>query len=312
MIQIEGLRAVQRNNGGRIAGSFLDRRSTHSGPPRTDLERNQRIAEARADGERLASIGKRYGVSRERVRQITKALGVGKPPPKVSAQQLRWATKRESAKLFTGTDFDRAEVLRLTGWADEGTDLGLCDRLYREYKLIRCGLYVRCARCEKFKPFTEHLPGYMNSQHYLACKPCNAARARKWYETHDWPAPGPNQALYGRRAQLKKAGRLDEMPPLDVPYTAKTHPESMRQYWANMEPAQKAARIEKMVARSQEGRAAWWESLTLEQKSAYFDKIRSGARRWSESLTEEQRKEHGEQIAAGRAKAAAQRHGGAV
>lgn len=293
MIQIEGLRAVQRKNGGRIAGSFLDRRSTHSGPPRSELERNQRIAEARADGERLASIGRRYGVSRERVRQITKALGVGKPPPKVSAQHLRWATKRELAKLFTGTAFDRADIMRIAGWDGEPTDLDLCDRLYREYKLIRCGFYVRCARCEKFKPFTEHLPGYMNSQHYLACKPCNAARARKWYETHDWPAPGPNQALYSRRAQLKKAGRIDEMPPLDVPYTAKTHPESMRQYWAKMDPAQKTARIQHMAARAKDGWQAWRDSLTPEQYAEWKRRVRVGA-------------------AAGRAANAAKRHGGAA
>lgn len=248
---------------------------------------------ARAAGERLASIGKRYGVSRERVRQITKALGVAKPPPKVSAQQLRWATKRELAKLFTGTEFDRAEIMRIAGWDGEPTDLGLCDRLYREYKLIRCGAYVRCSRCETFKPFTEHLHGYMNSKQTLTCNPCNAARMRKYYETHDWPKPGPNAVLYSRRSQLKKAGRLDEMPPLGQPYLAKPPGVRAKEWWANLSAENRAAHIEKMAAGSKDGWQRWRESLTPEQYAEWQRRVRVGA-------------------AAARAALAARRQGGAA
>ena len=251
--------------------------------------RARAMIEMRLGGATHESIGSIYGVTRERVRQILKEhadlagdrreqVFVPDTPRRreIEARKRHLVARRGLLRVFTSNYFQREEVLRLTGWPDDGSDIELCEKLHSTFRIVCFGGYIRCGICHTVKPLAEFMPSAKrtNNRH---CRKCNAKRINARHHLY----PEERRKYYNkdrryiafRRWEAKKDGRIQDMPPLDGPAPPRrTFNWTLR--WASMTPEQRAAQL----AKAAEGYRKWRESLTEEGIKAHVEKIRIAKR----------------------------------
>lgn len=138
------------------------------------------MAEFYRNGETLEQIGARYGVTRERVRQLIKGMvpkGSGGGSVKSYARKLvkessPQTIKRKLRELFA-VKFDRVEACRIAGLEHDSTwtDLEFCGKIYAACGLVNIKPYYRCSVCHEF---------YKPTRPDRRCDPCNARMVRIW------------------------------------------------------------------------------------------------------------------------------------
>ena len=196
------------------------------------IERAKKIIEARLNNQTLQQIGTHYGISRERVRQVLAEYAYLCPPEKHKfltgyvghyqklerdkAIQKRRDTKK-ALKRALENNFNRAAVIRLTGWPDIGSDLDICQRLFDEFSLRSFGSYTYCCQCKTVKPNIEivsqgqRFPCGLRSSRCLKCIRENTA---KYYEAHPYPQNTYKNRIYVLRHYYRQRGQPEKMPPL--------------------------------------------------------------------------------------------------
>lgn len=158
----------------RVVGAFYANRA----PERE--KKAAAMAEFYRNGETLEQIGARYGVTRERVRQLIKGMvpkGTGGCSAKKYARKLAKESspqtiKRKLRELFA-VKFDRVEACRIAGLEHDSTwtDLEFCGKIYATCGLVNIPPYLRCCVCREF---------YLKSNANRRCKPCVAMQVRAW------------------------------------------------------------------------------------------------------------------------------------
>jgi hypothetical protein len=164
--------------------------------------RTMEILIARASGQTLADIGKRYVISRERARQIEQA-GLGNIPEAGKAALLRLS---EATPLPAGIQRSMrvADRKAVRSYAAENphkcynyqqlhAKLGITPptqgeflhmdslmQLYRDYGINRIGYLYHCTLCDSFKHKDDFAPGVLKRS--LHCRVCNTKRCGALYK----------------------------------------------------------------------------------------------------------------------------------
>jgi hypothetical protein len=190
----------------------------------TGDKRTADILVSRANGERFVSIGKRYNVTRERIRQIEKsALHSASPellavlvhiekfvPPTKSQVAKKRADQRRAVKQHVKDHpteaYDYQRLHKKLGFVapSEGEFTGQESllRFYRDYKITRIGDVYHCVYCDTFKHKDEYMPASIKPLNLLICRVCNTDRHMLWYyEHHD------HALAYAKKQNAKPAAR---------------------------------------------------------------------------------------------------------
>ena len=247
------------------------KRGTCGRPVTVDAkERAQKIIDMRVGGMTHQEIGDSFGISRERTRQIIRkyeylshGASLGRHPSEGKIERMeakhRAKVKLDLRQLFTSEYFQRAEVLRITGWADNGSDIELCERLHDEFRIVIFGPYGWCNPCRKVKSRRDF--AVKSFLRHGECRQCNSTRCTEWMKNHpgytkrksEWAKSTGKGKLYTRRSAMKKQGRINEIPPLDTPLPLPSLPA----WWTRAASMTK----EQLSARAKKG----WESRKKRQ-----------------------------------------------
>ena len=170
--------------------------------------RGAEILLARASGHRLEELGGRYGITRERVRQLeTIALwhapeevfpalaqlsSLTPDPASIQKKLAVVARKRMKAYIIShpAEAHDYQLIHKRCGIAPKTPDKLYGDdalmQLYREYGVNRIGSELHCTQCDSFKHKDEFPPKTNVGGPTLICRPCNTRRMRdRWRDHYD-------------------------------------------------------------------------------------------------------------------------------
>jgi len=216
----------------------------HGRAPNAELaERNNIILERWLKGEKLDAIGRTYGISRERIRQLVDKAEADSGDPSVVERAVsrrfskvrdiqfqrtkRVAARQELKELFK-TRFDRDEIIRILELDDDPDimalpDEDLCALIYESVNVRRFFKYTRCSGCETVKVNDEFAKSVISKSYCLYCRKCNTDRHRQMMldnpeiqrRSYLKQLTKPNKSrIYQLRHYYRSQGQEDKMPPL--------------------------------------------------------------------------------------------------
>lgn len=199
--------------------------------------RQLEIFEKRLSGLTLDEIGKEYGVSRERIRQICEKVMLRDWSKRAAWEQALaenekakheptpyTKAKRELRDLFKTGLFPRERVLEIledldVPLEDQETDESLCRWIHEWMAIANFGAYAWCAVCKSPCAFPSGFPKLKASIRTSRCSACNRKAAyeryhRLGYKKISETVSKEKMAVYGARWMARKTGKpLPPLPP---------------------------------------------------------------------------------------------------
>ncbi len=265
--------------------------------------------------ETFASISKRYGITRERIRQIcnTEVSNLQEDSYHEAIKAMDWwhldavAKKRSiaersrirsSLKAALKVGFDRLQILSITGLENDQDmlsmgEIDLCQWLYDEFLIRDFFKYFWCNRCEAPKLRSE-FPPIVRQNHYNVkggnryCTSCNSARHREILDRRpelrekeiEWQKANPNRCkIFILRHNFKSTGRPELMPPL---------------------PPLGTPDCDIKVPNFGQGWGSWWGKRSPKEKADIVQRRLKGWRNWFDNLTAQQKQALGRKASSAR------------